>query len=269
MKELYFNGSRARSVWSRLTRQTDDRENPADDFASCRTINEQPEREGIISMTLFGKGEGERFWKGLVEPILASAEKIKEILPGWIIRVYISSSLPQKVSDALVAAGCELVVMNPNSKHPYNGLLWRFLAASESVPFVVCDADMRLSDDSPTLNDLRHIPTWLRSDKTFFRRKSFPTNILWPICAGGWGGRPKKNGEPVIPDIKDRLERYNHDWFGCDEAFLTKEVWPLFKKEGYYTSYSLSEKITWVPLALLVVLIIVIVIAKLRHGRRK
>ena len=270
MKEQYFSGSRLNATWRRLTRQIDERENPSNNFVPIRTINEHPKKEGIISTSLFGEGTDKRFWDGLVKPILDAATEIEEILPGWVIRIYISSSLPQKIFHALVSKGCELVVMSPSSKQQlYSGLLWRFLVASEDVPFLVCDADMRPNDSSNNLNDLRHVPDWLQSGKTFFRRKCFPTGMLWPICAGGWGGKPKNSGEPAIPDIKDRMEKYSHNWFGCDEAFLTKEIWPLFRKEGYYTSYSSAEKITWVVMALLVILVIIIIITRIWHRRSK
>tara|TARA_Y100000389_G_scaffold205068_1_gene262671 strand:- start:4141 stop:4944 length:804 start_codon:yes stop_codon:yes gene_type:complete len=256
MREDYFQGSRLSATWRRATRQIDRKKTFTDNFIPIKILNKKPGKKGVVSFSLFGEGKGERFWKGLVEPIIDNSREINEILPGWIIRVYISSSLPDKVFNVLLSSDCELIVMKPApNQEPFTGLLWRFLVADEDVPFLVCDADMRLSDDSIKLNNLKDVPEWLSSGKPFFRRKGFPSNIMWPICAGGWGGRPK-NGKPAIPNIRNLLERYRHDWFGCDEAFLTQEMWPVFKKEGYYTSYSLAEKIFWVILLVLIVLVI-------------
>ena len=139
-------------------------------------------------------------------------------------------------------------------QQPFNGLLWRFLVASENLPFLVCDADMLIDEQNWFISDFSKVQKWLESDKTFFRRKVFLINMAWPISAGTWGGKPTKDGNAAIPDIKNRLENYNHDWFGSDEAFLAKEVWPLFKKEGYFTDLSKNEKIFYIFLGCLIVI---------------
>ena len=86
------------------------------------------------------------------------------------------------------------------------------------------------------------------------------------LAAGAWGGKPKKNGTAPIPDIKERLEKYSHDWFGCDEAFLNKEVWPLFKKEGYYDIPHTGEKVLYISLIVVLILVILLIIY-LRYRR--
>jgi hypothetical protein len=263
-KENYYNGSRIASVWYRLTKYIQPKEYYSSDFTPIETINPSKDKKGIVSFTLFGDEKSDRFWSYLVEPLLTNSRQISRILPGWGLRVYISSSLSSEVYDVLVDADYELVVMNENPKYPFIGLLWRFLVANENLPFLVCDADMLLDDNSWLLTNLNQVSDWLESDKTFFRRKNFPGNMLWPICAGGWGGRPTKDGRAAIPDIKDRLEKYNYNWFGSDESFLYKEVWPLFKKETYYTSYSVAEKGFWVVSVLIIVGVILFLILRKR-----
>ena len=260
-REAYYKGDRFSPTWRRFTRYLELSGNTSH-MKPLEIVNPYKDDVGIVSFTLFGDSTTDRFWPRLVEPLLRNAHVAKKVLPGWGLRVYLSSSLPDKVGNALRDAGFELVIMREDPEQPYRGLLWRFLVAAEKKPFIVCDADMLLNEQSLHLNGLQHVPDWLSSDKTFFRRKMFPTNFLWPISAGSWGGKPGKNGRAAIPDIKERIEKYKHNWFGSDESFLAKEVWPLFQKEGYYTSYSTVEILFWILLVIVSLLVVFIVIKK-------
>lgn len=257
-REGYYNGNRASCTWRRITRYLEPSSSHSTSLDPISIINPNKNKKGIVSFTLFGNGKSERFWTELVEPLLVNAQKINDVLPGWGLRVYISSSLPKRVHEELAKSGYELMVMEEDPKQPYKGLLWRFLVAGEKLPFIICDADMLLDTTQLNLNGLQDVPKWLESDKTFFRRKLFPMNLLWPISAGSWGGKTRANGDAAIPDIKDRIGKYNYDWFGSDESFLSKEAWPLFEKEGYYNSYSKIE-IASVILAVIILVIFLIV----------
>ena len=98
----------------------------------------------------------------------------------------------------------------------------------------------------------------LKSDTPFFQRSLAHINFFIPISAGMWGAKGK-NGKPPIPDIQEKMEIYCNNWFGCDEAFLTKEVWPEFRSQGYFKVHNYSEII----IIFLVVVGIVFILWKL------
>ena len=262
--ESYYNGSRLGMSWRKFIGYIKRKKINHDNFSPITTINLKPSKKGIISISLFGNDKSDRFWPGLVEPILQTRKTIDGFLPGWVVRVYISSKISQKVYQALLDADCELVVMRDNPSEPFVGLLWRFLVAKEEIPFLVFDAD---ADYTWHLGEREK--NWLNSDKPFIRRRLyFVIVVLFTgnLAAGSWGGKPKKDGTAPIPDIKERLEKYSHDWFGCDEAFLNKEVWPLFKKEGYYDIWRSGEKVLYISLIVVLILVILLIIY-LRYRR--
>ena len=263
-RESYYNGSRVTASWRRLIRYIKEKKVKTDTFSPITTLNINPSKKGIISISLFGDDTSDRFYPGLVEPIIKIGKKFHEFLPGWVVRVYISSSISQKIYQTLLDVDCELVVMRDNPSEPFIGLLWRFLVAKEKLPFIVTDAD--IDPTSYTFHQAEIDKNWLTTEKPFIRLRTTST-FLWPLAAGMWGGKPKKDGTAPIPDIKERLEKYSHDWFGCDEAFLTKEVWPLFKKEGYYDVYSTFEKVLYVSIIVILISIIILIIY-LRYRRQ-
>lgn len=266
--EHYYKGSRWVSTLRRLTGSISPRSSPKPLFNIVKTLNSPKNTKGILSFTLFGDDNKKDFWSGLVSPLLLNAKLIDKILPGWTIRVYISSSISQPVHDALIKAGCELMVMNEEKDNAFSGLLWRFLPAGESLPFMVCDADLSIAGSNFFIPGFERIDEWLKSDKPFYRRKCFPINIAWPISAGCWGGKPTKDGKPPVPNIKEILEKYDYNWFGSDEAFLRKEVWPLFKKEGYYTVYTTLERVMGVLLIIFILVLVTVIIYKIVKRRR-
>ena len=72
-----------------------------------------------------------------------------------------------------------------------------------------------------------------------------------------WGSKPTKENKVLIPNIKNVMENYQHNWFGTDEAFLKKEVWPLFVKEGYY---DVTNKLNIIIKVLFIVILLSILI---------
>lgn len=267
--EGYYNKSRVSSLIRRMTGKLDPVYRRRDNFRVSKILNKASEPKGVCSFCLFGDASKSRFWPGLVQPLLDNAQTSRNFLPpDWILRVYLSSSLPKKVQTALTSAGYEVYVMNPNPMSPYAGLLWRFLPAGETLPFLVSDADMLLGEKNlinPGVKD--NLAKWLASDKPFFRRKTiintFTLNSI-PISAGMWGAKPTRYGRPPVPGIGELMESYELDWFGCDESFLKHEVWPLFKKHGHFTAGNAVETIVLV-VALLVLGVIIVILYRRRQ----
>ena len=203
--------------------------------APCKTysfnvickINEQPKSKGVFSTSLFGHAKDNVFYNRLVVPLLHNSENIPDILPGWCVRVYLSTKIPLDIKNKLIKNNCEVYMMNEDPDNIYAGTLWRFLCASENKPFIVWDADDYFLYEYKNV-----IEDWLESDKLFFRIKVGIVNEFIPITAGKWGGRSDKNGNPPFPDIKNTIEKYQHNWFGTDESFLHKEVWPELKRSN-------------------------------------
>ena len=268
-REGYFEGKRDRWLFGRRARRSlDTRDTPSTRFDVFEVLNGQPDAKGVVSISLFGDSTSPRFRPGLVKPLLRSSRIIEDVLPGWVIRVYVSESIPQSVRQELIDAGCEVYVMG--KMIGVEGLCWRFLVAGEDKPFIVHDADMPIDVSTSFFPPLeKHVTKWLNSDdQPFLRRKNGVVNVFdhIPLCGGMWGGKPTKEGVVPLADIKDRMEKYEYNYFGSDETFLKKEVWPLFKKEGYYSISTTAEN----SLLLLLVLVPVIIIVVLTcvYGRR-
>jgi hypothetical protein len=213
------------------------------DFTVISKLNEQPNSNGIFSISLFGNVEDKKIYKKYVEPILYNAKIIDTICPGWCIRVYLSSLIPNYIVDELVKHNCEVYIMKEDENNKFSGTLWRFLCASETKPFIICDSDMKFDENTYDHSSIKKkdIDEWLNSDKTFFRRRLGLINNFIPISAGMWGGKPTKEGKPPIPKIKKQMEKYKHDWFGTDECFLSKELYNDFKKSNYTVTNSIEN----------------------------
>ena len=258
-KEDYYTGPRTMSTWWRKINGIipSRRNNNTDSFKVLYILNHQPRSAGIVSYSLFGDSKVERFRKHLLEPLLSNSKKLKENLPLWSSRIYISLNIHENIKNELVNAGYELFVMPP----PYSGegYAWRFLAGSENKPVVFHDADMLF-----TSNTFKVINNWLNTNKPFLRRKLTTDNYFFvPISAGCWGIKPLNNKSSPLSDIKSLLDNYIFESFGSDEAFLTKEVWPIMKKEGYY-----STEESWILILIVILSAIALIVLSLYLWRR-
>ena len=206
---------------------------------SCRIrekLNTHPSEIGVFSISLFGDMEDPDKRSRYFDPLLKSAERVKGLIDGWYLRVYVAPSLSKSLIDLLIALDAEVYVME-NDPVYFEGSMWRFLPAGEDIAFATLDADDEITTKYGGLHSLSSlIEKWMKTDRKFFQRALFHINILVPISAGMWGSRGR-----AIPDIEQRIERYCADWFGCDEAFLTKEVWPEFQKHGVYRTGNPAE----------------------------
>lgn len=212
-------------------------------------LNIHDKAKGILSISLFGNTKKEGFRQRYIDPIIYNAKKINSILPGWVIRVYLSPEITEDIQKELINNNCELFIMK-NKPIGYEGTTWRFLAAIGDKPFLSFDSDDKIDD--PTLGNLKKgVEKWLKSKKPFFRRSLYHINFLIPLSAGTWGAKPNS-----VKNIEEKLEKYcSEKEFGMDEAFLTKEIWPLLLKKGYHHTYNRIEILIYVFIIIFLIIL--------------
>jgi hypothetical protein len=179
-------------------------------------------------------------------------------MPTWQPVVYVPIDVPSHIASEIVSLGGELVILKGTDSFDggvlgHEAALWRFLSASQTLPFVCLDADDEFDPKLP-----KRIHRWLREGSQFFIFS--PINVWIPMMAGRWGARGiekrDKDGKPVhywidpghsdsvshklhppVPDMLERINKYCDNWFGFDEAFLKKEIWPLVRKDYSQTTH--------------------------------
>ena len=80
--ESYYNGSRLGMSWRKFIGYIKRKKINHDNFSPITTLNLSPSKKGIISISLFGDDKSDRFWSGLVEPILQTRKKYRWISSG-------------------------------------------------------------------------------------------------------------------------------------------------------------------------------------------
>jgi len=202
----------------------------------CTIVREkykEKKSKGILSTSLYKACSDKIFNQKYFLPLLKNIEKINNVLPGWRFRIYLSPDLKDDILEILMAKDCEIFVMD-KVPEGHEGSMWRFLPASEDMPFLSVDAD----EDIKTTISPEHIRKWILSKNIFFLRRIRHINLFIPMSAGCWGSK-----DGAIPDISDKICKYCSTWFGNDEAFLAKEVWPIVKKKGRYKTRTLMSEI--------------------------
>lgn len=230
-------------------------------FDVKKVVNSQPNSVGVISTCIFGDVNSKQFQRRYIDPIFYNIKIAKTILPGWVVRVYISPTINDHLVDKFVSKGCEVYIMK-NDSVGYSGTMWRFLPASETKPFISYDADMKLDEEYNSVPELAgNVCEWLDTPKPFFHRHLGLINFVIPISAGMWGSKGVKNKDgslsAPIPDIQEKMEKYNSTWFGVDEAFLTREVFPLFNSQNVYVVRNNMEYMAHVGILILLIVIVI------------
>ena len=229
----------------------------------CQKLNQHPKAKGIFSTSLFGNLEEPSLYERYIKPLLVNAELVKELFPTWVLRIYVSRDFSEKLIEQFLSLDCEVYVMCQNS-NGYSGTLWRFLPLAETKPFICIDSDMYLTAETAGVNLLKpEMERWLSSGKPYYKRRINLANLYIPLCAGMWGGNPK-NGKPLMPNIKELISKYDTSEYGGDEAFLTREVWPEFKKHSYHTELNFSEIILFAVIITIVLILIYVGYRKIK-----
>lgn len=206
---------------------------------------EEFDREGridgkvIVAVSLYGNVSK------YIPRLLELSERIKTFFPEGQLRVYTDKSIDETLRSSLLQSGAEVVRMTTDSVN-HEGTLWRFLAAEDDIPFISTDAD---DNDLFYPERIKSLRKWLNSPKSYYIQRH-PFSILLPMTAGRWGGKKKIEG------IRDKLSTYTDDWFGIDEAFLNKDVYPQIKNDIYYSPPDKREFLVWGGITLFIFLII-------------
>lgn len=171
--------------------------------------------KNIISFSLYG--DNPMYWKGA----LANIELAKTIYPNYICRFYIDKDAQPELKDSIVGDNVEKVFMK--NRGGIDGMFWRFLPATEKeVDIFLCrDTDSRLS-----LRERSAVDEWLLSDKDFHIMRDHKLHTTH-ILGGMWGCRNQ-----ILCDkgIEDKIISWsNFSEKGCDQIFLTKEIYPIVK----------------------------------------
>jgi hypothetical protein len=225
---------------------------------------DNPDRIGIVSFSLYGN------YKKYAPTLYGQLEVIPTQLPGWQAVVHTPIDIPDEVSNEILSRGAALVRLNGGETEEeassinspkisvlgHEAALWRFLPSMDVLPFITLDAD-----DSFDTNLPKKVQKWLNSGLPFFIFK--PIELLLPMAAGRWGGRAIDD-QPPIPDMLDRLNEYCDNFFGFDEAFLKKEIYPLVKKAGVYRSayWPFNEILIFVIIAMMIAGVITLATAR-------
>ncbi|MCP1660486.1 hypothetical protein [Neisseria perflava] len=164
------------------------------------------------------------------EPLVINAQKMAQLYPGWVMRVYHDDSVPQHVLARLQALSVECVHAAEVGALSYPGTFWRFLALEEDCDAVIFrDADSVIDEREQYL-----VNEWLDSGKAFHViRDWYGHNHL--ILAGLWGAR-----YGLLAGIRLWIERFlrngNLDPKFADQEFLQLYVWPRIKHDCLHHS---------------------------------
>ena len=173
----------------------------------------------VIAFSLFG---ADPFYR---EAAITVARSAGGIFPEFTCRFYCGVEIPGPVRKALAAAGAQVRVVkanDPNSQHPFAGLMWRFLAFDDSDVDVVLVRDV----DSPfTLRERAAVDLWLARDEPFFSIRD-DLNHTEPLMAGMWGGFTGLLG-PLGPAALRGLPSDRSRFI--DQRFLRQFVWPRIR----------------------------------------
>lgn len=208
-------------------------------FEEIESSGLRSDREGIFSYALYGN------YKKYTPILCRSLDKVKEYMPTWQARIYLAANIPNEIKEIFLDKGAEIIVMGPHSPIGHEGALWRFLPLEQELPFLCLDAD-----DLFDLNRANQTKEWLKSGQPFCNLSDVISFI--PMTANSWGARGKS-----IPDIRHRIAQYCEYWYGFDEAFLKKEVWPLAQERGCwiasYLRFDYGVIVYWIILVALIV----------------
>ena len=171
--------------------------------------------------------------------MVQNVELAKVLYPGWVVVVFVASTVESGTRDLLMSAGAEVRIYDEAEVPGHGALLLRFLPAAESCCAVIFrDADSRLNR-----REANAVRDWLRSGKKFHIMHDGPheTNA---ILGGMWGVRAV-DGDRPLPDIAGDIRRYSRATsYGCDMDFLKDFLLPkLNRGNTIHHSASMSRRL--------------------------
>ena len=171
-------------------------------------------KTGLIAMSLFGQKK--KYLAGAIE----NARLVRHIYPGWTLRFYVDSSVPEAVIQQLRQLKADVRMMS-DAEGMY-GLFWRFLAADDPgfARWMVRDADSRLS-----YRERRAVDEWIDSGLPFHTMRDHPGHRR-PIMGCAFGG---------VRGALVNMEKIIAAWptkgkYADDESMLAEVIYPLVKE---------------------------------------
>lgn len=179
----------------------------------------------IISFSLWGKIL--RYTYGMIKNV----ELARTIYPGWIVRIYVDTSVPVEIIERLKDhENVELVFMNEAGD--WNSMFWRFIAIDDS------DVEIMLSRDADSRLSIREkvcVDEFIKSDKMFHSIIDHPFH--GGIMGGMWG--IKKGLIPSIGQLISSWEKTN-EW-QTDQSFLNKVIQPIVRDNNTWLLHDSIE----------------------------
>jgi len=171
----------------------------------------------IISFCLWGSNP--RYTVGA----LKNAQLAKEIYPDWICRFYVAKCVPMGIINSLfMMNNTEIYIMNEPGD--WNGMFWRFYAASDPNVDVVISRD---TDSRLTQREKAAVDDWLSSDKDFHIMRDHPCHAA-PIMGGMWGVR-----NSLLSNMSRLIKRFpKEDRWQIDQDFLRNVIYPIVREES-------------------------------------
>ena len=183
-----------------------------------RPFNWNNPQENVIAYCLWG-GDAR-----YLVPLSENVRIAPHLFPGWTIRLYHDSSVPQPYLLELAGRGVQLrtMVLPPNLP-VHRKLLWRFEVIADPTVrrFLIRDANSLL-----TVKERVAVDAWLQSRYWFHTMRDWYTHTDL-LLAGMWGGVGN-----VLPGTAQLMHAYtawrvenNH----VDQDVLSETVWPTIR----------------------------------------
>ena len=171
--------------------------------------------KNVVSVSLFGSKR--KYVKGAHK----LTRSIQKNLPGWVMLVYHSPTVPERALNKMRRNGVELVMVNELDS--LEAMAWRFRAVSEKG---VSRIIFRDSDSIVSRREATAVNEWVISGRGFHVLRDHPFHSS-RIMGGMWGVSDK-----YFPEVDQLLGNWKFlDKYGSDQEFLAESVYPIAAKD--------------------------------------
>jgi hypothetical protein len=183
----------------------------------------------VISFCVYGSRA--TYVLGMRENIILG----KKFYPGWEIRIYYNSTVPEKYISEYNKLGAKCIKCENLGKNKMNweGMVWRFLPLDDSRVhyWISRDADSRLSK-----REAYTVAQWMRSGKTLHCIRDHRCH--YHAIMGGLFGinnqsfHKKYRFKKISAIISDLYGYYRERPYNVDQEFLNNQLWKLLKNDS-------------------------------------
>ena len=171
----------------------------------------------IVSFSLYGND------KRYTDNALINADKLNEIFPDWIMRIYYDSTVVKTLLDIL-SQKPNIELINTDNSNIKNKMLWRFcVLLDKSVDiYIVRDIDSHLS-----FREKYAVDEWIISNKKYHVMRDHPSHCNYAMSGGMWGGRYDINLKNIFTE---NFLNFNKQAYLLDMDLLNSKFWNYIKK---------------------------------------